>query len=1159
MKPKRLAMVPLLCAAACLAGGGACGEKKPRPTTRPADAGSSETMATIVKRLGSTATVEQIAREAGKGKVAAAVTPLVNAIPKADVPTRIACLWAFGEIGDRAAIPMAKFYLRDKDPAVRRAAADALGKLGDADGVAGLLADGIGDKDPDIRRGSYDSLAKIATEKALEGLMNAFVDAEPAVRAAAARHVLLLGQKAQPHLAQAVALVAALPPQKDNRPHYEELVALLRTIATTEMVPHLVRLAGRTNAGAIEYQKPDASACQAVRTQIVDALASLGPRAAAPLADAAIDGFGRRSMYIKQVAADVFVRWGSPAVKPVADRILARETAHDLDELRLWVAVLEEIGDPNGQEALAKARRLLRGEKLPPPPDMGPNPAYVNDLPGGESATLARLPEPWHDVHVVLHGALPNSNPKLGRDEELYLARIAAVSPGAPPRWQPCLMGYSAFFHRGRRVSHFGYMDHEGTVLEAREDGNAIRLKVALELNDDPWAGGGRLSAEIQLTRAPGPPDDWRRGEVLTGSYTGEFLKRPSPVSGPGGRFKVSGDANGFVMRKCWPSPVAGWQPVRGDEHPRLIFRRADVPALRERAQTPTGRHIVARLTETLTRRGHWTLWHGMGYGMLWQLTGDRAYADLAREHTDHAVNGTRKNMDGRYSFAAPGGKLRAGSSYAAVAMAYDLCFDAWPEDYRRKIALAIQDKVWGDADSGGYTQAEPSHPGLVLRTEGGQHSPLSNHFGAWNGGGGTAVLAILGDTGVNPATMSRAHNIFLRRAKRALIDGYGDAAWFWEGHHCGRLSSNTGLVSYLQALRVGAGADYVDNWPGAHWLLTKWLYEAVRQEGVLHNMQQGMYASPVFSRGGMSTGGDFAQGLGIVPRVHRPAVLWFYNHVIDPRPPAEKDYDAQHYPHRAVYALVNWPLGPEGQPDERNPAEVLPTALIDHRYAYAYFRGKWRGDDDCIAVQAFGGLGVIGLGTRTGFAGGIPPNAAITASSEYPERAATVSFTYSDLEGRAAGSLAADFSERCGSPLLMAYVSAKLDRDGRSMRPRPEDLRGIPAEVAGLFGKAEPPPDAGKTTADKGATASGKGEPDESNEPGADAGGTRTPSTRPASQPAARMAATTVLLRGYEVAVGTFQRGPPPPVKVVGEGDAQRIVVGQRKIAFDGIRLALE
>ncbi|MDP7495855.1 MAG: hypothetical protein QGI77_05465, partial [Roseibacillus sp.] len=49
-----------------------------------------------------------------------------------------------------------------------------------------------------------------------------------------------------------------------------------------------------------------------------------------------------------------------------------------------------------------------------------------------------------------------------------------------------------------------------------------------------------------------------------------------------------------------WHVPVEGFvAPARG-EHPRLLFRRGDLPALRAKAKTPEGQAILKRLRTLL-------------------------------------------------------------------------------------------------------------------------------------------------------------------------------------------------------------------------------------------------------------------------------------------------------------------------------------------------------------------------------------------------------------------------------------------------------------------------------------------------------------------------------------------------------------------------------
>jgi hypothetical protein len=164
-----------------------------------------------------------------------------------------------------------------------------------------------------------------------------------------------------------------------------------------------------------------------------------------------------------------------------------------------------------------------------------------------------------------------------------------------------------------------------------------------------------------------------------------------------------------------WPTPVANWKAPTAGEHPRLFFRKSEVGALRKRAETPEGQAILARLkillgggealpkvygasTDAYVEKakqselplGAYTLWHGAGFGLLYQVTGEPRYADLGRQCVEKALEGQR-DRDDRYSWVKPGGALRAGPSIGAIAMAYDLCYDGWDDDFRVKVAQALQ------------------------------------------------------------------------------------------------------------------------------------------------------------------------------------------------------------------------------------------------------------------------------------------------------------------------------------------------------------------------------------------------------------------------------------------------------------------------------------
>ena len=74
---------------------------------------------------------------------------------------------------------------------------------------------------------------------------------------------------------------------------------------------------------------------------------------------------------------------------------------------------------------------------------------------------------------------------------------------------------------------------------------------------------------------------------------------------------------------------------------------------------------------------GVYTFSHAAGYGLLYQLTGDKKYAQFGKQCFEKALAGVR-DRDDRYSFRKPGGALRAGPTLGWYAVGYDLCCDGW-------------------------------------------------------------------------------------------------------------------------------------------------------------------------------------------------------------------------------------------------------------------------------------------------------------------------------------------------------------------------------------------------------------------------------------------------------------------------------------------------
>ena len=272
------------------------------------------------------------------------------------------------------------------------------------------------------------------------------------------------------------------------------------------------------------------------------------------------------------------------------------------------------------------------------------------------------------------------------------------------------------------------------------------------------------------------------------------------------------------------PAKLSNWQPLQAGEHPRLLFRAADVPAMKQRAATPAGQAMIARLKHLLGGGeamptvfndnepvnkgpkgprelpvGAFTAAHAAGFGLLFQVTGEQRYADLARECLDKVFAG-QVDRDERYSWTHPGTGFRVSGMLQAVALAYDLNYTGWPADYRQDVLNKIQNiqaKTIGKGKQ--YT--------LQTVAAGGGYPPGSNHFGAYVGGA-IAALAILGDPGADDAKLKKVIATAHKATQQLLTSGFGDYGWFAEGSGSDRTAMQPGMLGFFQAQKLCLGLD---------------------------------------------------------------------------------------------------------------------------------------------------------------------------------------------------------------------------------------------------------------------------------------------------------------------------------------------------------------
>jgi hypothetical protein len=195
----------------------------------------------------------------------------------------------------------------------------------------------------------------------------------------------------------------------------------------------------------------------------------------------------------------------------------------------------------------------------------------------------------------------------------------------------------------------------------------------------------------------------------------------------------------------------------------------------------------------------------------------------------------------------------------------------------------------------------------------------------------------------------------------RCMTDGFGDGGFFAEGDGTGSMASLIVFLSALQGWRNAMGRDYFTvERPNARMLAIKWIYMTVVRDGRPDFWPiRGGYGHNVWARHGKSGTGQFAIGLGSVLDEQKPALLWYYNHFLlaaDEKAGAPYDTVCV-YPHLAVSAFVNWPVGLK----ERNPAEVLPLCTRDSIHGFYVWRNRWQDEND-IVISAYQGTGPKGF-----------------------------------------------------------------------------------------------------------------------------------------------------------------------------------------------------
>ncbi len=189
---------------------------------------------------------------------------------------------------------------------------------------------------------------------------------------------------------------------------------------------------------------------------------------------------------------------------------------------------------------------------------------------------------------------------------------------------------------------------HYGFVTGFREQGDGISIDLRLRILPDSFirdVGPGTYHVTLKKTGA--------------GVYEGDFTGTCAGNS-------VSGKARATARPSSVPIP--GMAAVQSGEHPRLLFRKGDVPGLKAKLATPFGQAMVKQMAPDAIK-----------LGVLYQLTGEARYADEAWGVMQRLMAGKEPAQIQDSHHQSP----QFGWYYEQASQAYDLCYDAWTREQR--------------------------------------------------------------------------------------------------------------------------------------------------------------------------------------------------------------------------------------------------------------------------------------------------------------------------------------------------------------------------------------------------------------------------------------------------------------------------------------------
>ncbi|MFC1462675.1 hypothetical protein ACFLQU_03625 [Verrucomicrobiota bacterium] len=559
-------------------------------------------------------------------------------------------------------------------------------------------------------------------------------------------------------------------------------------------------------------------------------------------------------------------------------------------------------------------------------------------------------------------------------------------------------------------AERYNKMVHDGVVKKANVTSDKIEVTIDVLINPDQFVYGGWATYTVSVSRADIPvrPGTGEKGYLLshypslttghaTGSLEGEFA---GVYDGPRNKAKFSGRVVGVVLPLT--RPPEGFMPPAEHEHPRLLFRKSEVPLLRARLNTALGQALLKKLVERANRPGSGEVDDCYVAGaMVALLTGDKATADAAVNHSQRILD--KSGMAGNEIFKT----LMWGSRLAHAALMYDLAYDQLAPEARKRLENYL--KLYGPKTTYKPWLFCDPHSHMIL-------SHGAPHVMGIYPGGGFASLALYGIKTEEPGKpellkvptvpanpppfMKKSHFERIKKgaaystrqnSNKMRLYEYERSLWKETGgvdvkvlrlfrHSYAHMSVNIRRAIGEGGFK-GSGEGHTHMWyPLVHPYAAAYrnvMGEPVTARGDVDNFIQRYIATTVFGKRGGSQG--FGSGNGhaglhyvsqafrITPDQHKPVVLWYWLKLLGVNPedvatPGAAQKIAELMAKRGghgtpslgvINTLANFPIDPKTgkltmQP--KNPAGIIPRAYETKTHGHYTFRDQWKDGDDVVA-----------------------------------------------------------------------------------------------------------------------------------------------------------------------------------------------------------------